>query len=255
MLHCKAFMLTQARHHGARVIEAREVKSSATKAKIDGLLRSTKKDSNSGGTTPKKGSGSAKSAKAYGSHDGSTHVQAIIDVDITDNQDLVSAIIKNSLDALVSQKSFDIRDKKYQYKLAKNKLEAEFKAKHGTRLTEEQFAQLQNAKADLSFDYYATQIVVVMTDPDNQFEDSEWDEERQAFVLVIKSKTVYTVDLLVGVAKEIASIAKENGRPSRLKIEKSYDKVRIIAIFNEEKNGFHRLRMDVETRRILGLGE
>jgi hypothetical protein len=249
----KAFMVTQRQHHGARSIAAREVKSSATIGKLNALLKAKKSESSTSDSSENSNSKAGnKPAQAYGSHNGSTHVQQICEVMIDQNQEEVSAILESSLNALASRESINIRERKYQYKVAKDNLESKFRNEYGTRLTEDLFASLQNAKAEVAFDYYATQIVVVMTDSEEQFDGSEWDEDRKAFVLITKSKTVYTEELLVGVAKEIAGISEQK-RKSRLEINKSYDTNKVVAVYDDEKRGFYRLRADEETRRILGL--
>lgn len=252
MLTLKSYMITQLQSHGARTMETREVKSSAMVGKLNTLLAPRKKSK-----TPELQETNIrtlvekKPPKEYGMHNGSTHVQQIINIKIDDNGSEVSALLKSSIEALCSRKSLNIRELKYNYKVAKDSLENEFHSKYGYRLTEEQFATLQNAKSEKGFNYYATQIIVVMSDPDEKFQDSEWDEDRKAFVLVVKSRTVYTAELLVDVAKEIASIVLEK-RESRLKIERNYDNNKVIAIFDDKRQCFRRLRADEETKLILG---
>lgn len=287
MKQIKAFMLSQHQTHGARTMEAREVKSSATIGKLNALLKKTSEstakapevqdpnkvkvpevqdssktkvpevqDSNKTKAPEVQDSGSKsadkKSTKGYGTHNGSTHVQKILETKVDQNSDEIAAILESSLNALGSRASLEIRALKYKYKTERNNLEEQYRLKYGNRLTESQYASLQNAKAKLSFSYYATQIIVVMMDPDEQFTGSEWDKDRNAYVLVTKSRTVYTSDLLNGVAKEIASIVAEK-RVSRLVIEKSYDTNQVIAVYNEDSRSFQRLRMDDSTKKILGL--
>jgi len=248
----EAMLLTQSMRHGARGFEERRNTSSAMLGRLNAALTAKSESTSTGNTGGKRKGQADKPAKAYGSHNGTTHVHKFLSVEGDEANDVALQRIAAAIDELTAVTSIDIRAKKFSYKQAKNQLEADYREQHGNRLTEDVFAELQNKKAALSFRYHQSQIVVVVTSAES-FPGGEWDEDRRLFVQTSKSKTVYSLELLVAVAQAIQQFEESEVFTKPARKSMPLDSNRVLALFDTEKGRFIRLRADEETRdKLLG---
>ena len=134
-------------------------------------------------------------AKAYGSHNGSTHTKVLLDVELSDtNADEVLSKINYSARVLESWNSLDIPARKREHRLKKQEIMEKYKQKYGTKLTEKQFTQYKNEYAKETFKYVATQVeITIISDEQLQgsirLKDGSW-------LTRVYTKTYYSDNIL-----------------------------------------------------------
>lgn len=132
-------------------------------------------------------------SKGYGEHSGSTQIHVISEFEFEGELDGQHARdienVINSHEEKVAS-SLDVKAKKREYFEKKSQIEADYHARFGDSLSEQQMDKLQNEIAKYSFEYYSCQIVIRF-ESDEPFASASLSEKDGKYVFTVRSKAVY----------------------------------------------------------------
>lgn len=228
----EARLVTQYHHHGqkrpktgrykgkaASKLGAVAERIAAIEAAKMGCSTSTLEVNSDRETSPGESDKEDKVLKPYGTEGISTHVQILIsnEVDGIDPKDVEYA--ERLLVAFQNVKSIDLAGRKYEYRTRKSKILQEYNRKYGSTISPAIQQRLEDECYKLSFDYYASQIVVTLSS-DEQFHESAR-KRGEKWYLTIRSKMVYTENLLSKEKRDtLVSLSSSKPRVPRVRREK-----------------------------------
>lgn len=187
-IHVEVILMAQRHHHGGKPVQSRPVKAAAFSKFKKVLNMSSESDQ----IKPAPDKLDIRGSKPYGSHNGGTHVGALFSFDAPDgivsSEDALK--VQNICNAFEGFTSLDIKSMKAQHFENRRKLNEKYRDQFGDKLSSQQMTSFKNEYAKLSFTYWAQQVLIKISS--TEFLDGATKTKDGKYVLVLKTKTVYT---------------------------------------------------------------
>lgn len=189
---------SQRRTLGARsVSESRSRKSNAG-VKLSAKLANAKAAAKAAGETP---NASIQETNKFGSGGEKTTHSTILSVIECDSLVECAKVLQLGADAcnnILNVQQLNMKEIKDKYASHKADVNRTFREQHGDTLSGELDAMRQNALAKGSTRYFRSQVIVEVTS-EQEFDGAEFDEDRNLYVFLVRSKAVYTANSITNV--------------------------------------------------------
>lgn len=196
MIRVKVQLVSVYRRHGSAGPKPTKVRSTAAakfKALTNkaGAIKGNSESDND--SSPAQGQKINQGPKPYGGHNGNTQVKLLREVQVDTDDQLVSITnyITNVTSNFEGRTSFNLKQAKHQYRLAKDEIVQSIVTKYGTNLDEKATTEMLTLLHAKGFTYTQHQIVITIAS-DDKIEGGRLNKDDNLYYVTIKSKMVYT---------------------------------------------------------------